>query len=102
MTARYLADAEALSHYLFDALPPAASDVFDRGEAGIDTIETPDVQLMETLFSAARRRELQDMTPDSESPPTPGSARAIKGVAGYSLRTALLAFNLAMMGLVPA
>lgn len=66
MTARYLADAEALNHYLFDALPPAASDVFDRGEAGIDTIETPDVQLMETLFSAARSVEVTGYTFDVE------------------------------------
>jgi predicted nucleic acid-binding protein len=66
MTARYLADAEALNHYLFDALPPAASDVFDRGEAGIDTIETPDVQLMETLFSAARSVEVAGYTFDVE------------------------------------
>jgi hypothetical protein len=48
------------------------------------------------------QRELQDMTPDSEPSPTPDSARAVKGVAGYSLCIVLLAFNLAMMGLVPA
>lgn len=48
------------------------------------------------------RRELQDMTPDSEPSPTPDPARAAKGVAGYSLCIVLLAFNLAMMGLVPA
>lgn len=58
MTTRYLADAVALNHYLFDALPPAASEVFDRAEAGLVTVETPDVQLMETLFSAARSAEV--------------------------------------------
>lgn len=66
MTARYLADAEALNQYLFDALPPAASDVFDRGEAGLDTIEAPDVQLMETLFSAARSTTVAGYTFDAE------------------------------------
>lgn len=66
MTARYLADAEALNYYLFDALPPTASDIFDRGEAGLDTIETPDVQLMETLFSAARSAEVAGYTFDVE------------------------------------
>jgi predicted nucleic acid-binding protein len=58
MTARYLADAEALNYYLFDALPPAASSVFDRAEAGLDTVQAPDVQVMETLFSAARGVEV--------------------------------------------
>lgn len=48
------------------------------------------------------RRELQNMTPDSEPSPTPDATRAAKGVAGYSLCIVLLAFNLAMMGLVPA
>ncbi|WP_204366251.1 site-specific integrase [Haloarcula amylolytica] len=48
------------------------------------------------------QRELQDIAPDSEPSPVPDPTRAVKGAAGYSLCIVLLAFNLAMMGLVPA
>lgn len=48
------------------------------------------------------QRELRDMAPNPEPSPTPDSARAAKGAAGYSLCILMLAFNLAMMGLVPA
>ena len=50
--ATYMVDTVALLRYLVDELPDSADEVFTRGERGIDVLQTPDVQVAETLHRA--------------------------------------------------
>jgi predicted nucleic acid-binding protein len=39
--------------YLVDSLPEEASTIFDRAEAGLDVLYTPDIMIGETLYEVA-------------------------------------------------
>ncbi|CCQ32974.1 hypothetical protein [Halorhabdus tiamatea] len=52
---RYTVDGVAMARYLVDRLPPAADDVFERAEQGIDVIEAPTVAVSEAIWTAAKK-----------------------------------------------
>lgn len=52
--ATYVADAIAMLRYLVDELPPAADEVFERTERGVDLLLAPDVQIGEVLYQISR------------------------------------------------
>jgi len=49
----YVVDSMAYLRYLVDRLPEQARTIFDRAEAGVDTIYAPDVVVGETLYQIA-------------------------------------------------
>lgn len=51
----YTADGVAMARYLVDRLPPAADEVFERAEQGVDVIETPTVAMSETIWAAVNK-----------------------------------------------
>lgn len=52
---RYTADGVAMARYLVDQLPPAADEVFERAEQGIDVIEAPTVTVSEAIWTAVNK-----------------------------------------------
>jgi len=48
----YTADGVAMARYLVDRLPPAADEVFERAEQGVDVIEAPTVAVSEAIWTA--------------------------------------------------
>lgn len=49
---RYTVDAVAMVRYLVEWLPPAADEVFDRAERGVDVIEAPTITVSEAIWTA--------------------------------------------------
>ncbi|WP_435317132.1 hypothetical protein [Haloarchaeobius sp. TZWSO28] len=52
---RYTADGVAMSRYLVDRLPPAADEVFEGAEKGVDVIEAPTMAVSEAIWTAAKK-----------------------------------------------
>ena len=63
--ATYTADAVALLGYLVDALPPAADDVFERAEQGLDVIEAPTVTVSEAIWTAVNKETIAGVEVDT-------------------------------------
>lgn len=52
---RYTVDGVAMARYLVDQLPPAADDIFERAEEGVDVIEAPTVAVSEAIWTAVNK-----------------------------------------------
>lgn len=65
----YTIDGVAMARYLVDRLPPAADDVFERAEKGVDVIEAPTVTVSEAIWTAVHKRTIAgveiDTTPNA-------------------------------------
>ena len=66
---RYTVDGVAMARYLVDALPPAANEVFERAEQGIDAVEAPTVSVGEAIWAAVRKNDIAGITVET----TPGA-----------------------------
>lgn len=62
---QYTVDAVAMCRYLVDELPPAADEVFARGENGVDVLEAPSVTVSEAVYTAAMKGEIAGVTVDT-------------------------------------
>lgn len=51
-----------MARYLVDQLPPAADDVFERAERGIDVIEAPTVTVSEAIWTAVNKNTIAGIT----------------------------------------
>ena len=54
----YTADGVAMARYLVDRLPPAADDVFERAEEGVDVVEAPTVAVSEAIWTAVNKEKI--------------------------------------------
>lgn len=59
---KYVVDSMAYLRYLVDRLPPEASTVFDRAEAGLDALYAPAIVVGETLYEVAFGSEIAGVT----------------------------------------
>jgi len=55
---RYTVDGVAMARYLVDRLPPAADEVFERGEDGLDVLEAPTVAVSEAIWTAVNKETI--------------------------------------------
>jgi len=55
---RYTADGVAMARYLVDQLPPAADEVFERSEDGVDVLEAPSVAVSEAIWTAVNKGKM--------------------------------------------
>ena len=55
---RYTVDGVAMARYLVDQLPPAADEVFERAEQGVDVIEAPTVAVSGAIWTAVDRGKI--------------------------------------------
>lgn len=66
---RYTVDGVAMARYLVDRLPPAADEVFERAESGVDVLEAPTVAISEAIWTAVNKGEIAgigvDTTPNA-------------------------------------
>lgn len=61
----YTADGVAMARYLVDRLPPAADEIFERAEEGIDVVEAPTVAVSEAIWTAVNRGEIANVAVDT-------------------------------------
>lgn len=64
---RYTADAVAMTRYLVDMLPPAADEVFERAEQGVDIVEAPTVTVSEAIWTVVNKRTVAGIDIDTTS-----------------------------------
>jgi predicted nucleic acid-binding protein len=62
---RYTADGVAMARYLVDQLPPAADEVFERAEQGVDVIEAPTVTVSEAIWTAVNKGTIAGVEVDT-------------------------------------
>lgn len=62
---RYTADGVAMARYLVDELPPAADEVFERAEQGVDVIEAPTVTVSEAIWTAVNKETIASVEVDT-------------------------------------
>lgn len=62
---RYTVDGVAMARYLVDGLPPAADDVFERAERGVDIVEAPTVAVSEAIWTAVNRGSIAGIEVDT-------------------------------------
>jgi predicted nucleic acid-binding protein len=62
---RYTVDGVAMARYLVDRLPPAADEVFQRGEQGVDVLEAPSVTVSEAIWSAVKKGDIAGIEVDT-------------------------------------
>ncbi|NLV08355.1 hypothetical protein GOC74_00140 [Halomicrobium mukohataei] len=62
---RYTADGVAMARYLVDQLPPAADEVFERAEQGVDVIEAPTTAVTEAIWTAVNKEDIAGVTVDT-------------------------------------
>lgn len=62
---RYTADGVAMARYLVDRLPPAADEVFEQAEEGIDVIEAPTVAVSEAVWTAVNKGDIAGVEVDT-------------------------------------
>jgi predicted nucleic acid-binding protein len=62
---RYTADGVAMARYLVDQLPPAADEVFQRAEQGVDVIEAPTVTVSEAIWTAVNKGTIAGVEVDT-------------------------------------
>lgn len=54
-----------MARYLVDRLPPAADEVFERAEQGVDVIEAPTVAVSEAIWTAVNKGTIADIAVDT-------------------------------------
>lgn len=54
-----------MARYLVDRLPPAADDVFERAEEGVDVVEAPTVAVSEAIWTAVNKGEIAGVEVDT-------------------------------------
>ena len=54
-----------MARYLVDQLPPAADEVFERAEQGVDVIEAPSVAVSEAIWTAINEEAIAGMEVDT-------------------------------------
>jgi len=62
---RYTVDGVAMARYLVDRLPPAADEVFERAEQGVDVAESPTVAVSEAVWTAVNKRTIAGVEVDT-------------------------------------
>ncbi|EMA71249.1 hypothetical protein [Halorubrum distributum] len=62
---RYTVDGVAMARYLVDSLPPAADDVFERAERGVDVVEAPTVTVGEAIWTAVNKGSIAGVEVDT-------------------------------------
>jgi predicted nucleic acid-binding protein len=62
---RYTVDGVAMARYLVDQLPPAADEVFERAEQGIDVLEAPTVAVSEAIWTAVDKGTIANVKVDT-------------------------------------
>jgi predicted nucleic acid-binding protein len=62
---RYTADGGAMARYLVGQLPPAADEVFQRAEQGIDVIEAPTIAVSEAIWAAVNKEAIAGIPVDT-------------------------------------
>lgn len=62
---RYTVDGVAMARYLVDRLPPAADDVFQRAENGIDVLEAPTITVSEAIWTAVNKGAIAGVEVDT-------------------------------------
>ncbi|PSP97935.1 hypothetical protein BRC89_09745 [Halobacteriales archaeon QS_4_70_19] len=62
---RYTTDGVAMARYLVDQLPPAADEVFERGEDGVDVLEAPSVAVSEAIWTAVNKGKIAGVEVDT-------------------------------------
>jgi predicted nucleic acid-binding protein len=107
---RYTVDGVAMARYLVDQLPPAANELFERAEQGVDVIEGPTVTVSEAIWTAVNKSMIAgvevDTTPNAvlrglvndgpvQLAPTDGQDLAVYGslIDQHTLHDALLIAN---------
>ncbi|MDS0283885.1 hypothetical protein [Haloarcula onubensis] len=61
----YTADGVAMARYLVDRLPPAADEVFERAEQGVDVIEAPTVAVSEAIWTVVNKGNIAGIEVDT-------------------------------------
>jgi len=54
-----------MARYLVDQLPPAADEVFERAEQGVDVIEAPTVAVSEAIWTAVNKGKIAGVEVDT-------------------------------------
>jgi len=54
-----------MARYLVDRLPPAADEVFERAEDGVDVIEAPTVTVGEAIWTAVNKDKIAGVEVDT-------------------------------------
>lgn len=54
-----------MARYLVDRLPPAADELFERAEQGIDVIEAPTIAVSEAIWTAVNKEEVAGVKVDT-------------------------------------
>lgn len=62
---RYTVDGVAIARYLVDQLPPAADEVFERCEDGVDVLEAPSVAVSEAIWAAVKKEKIAGVAVDT-------------------------------------
>lgn len=61
----YTVDGVAMARYLVDRLPPAADEVFERAEQGVDVIEAPTVAVSEAIWTVVNKGSIAGIEVDT-------------------------------------
>ncbi len=62
---QYTVDGVAMARYLVDRLPPAADEVFEQAEQGVDVIEAPTVAVSEAIWTAVNKGKIAGVEVDT-------------------------------------
>lgn len=62
---RYTTDGVATARYLVDRLLPAADEVFERAEQGVDVIKAPTVAVSEAVCAAVNKGSIAGVAVDT-------------------------------------
>jgi len=54
-----------MARYLVDRLPPAADEIFERAEKGVDVIEAPTVAVGEAIWTAVKKGNIAGVEVDT-------------------------------------
>lgn len=54
-----------MARYLVDRLPPAADEIFERAEQGVDVIEAPTVAVGEAIWTAVKKGKIAGVEVDT-------------------------------------
>jgi len=54
-----------MARYLVDRLPPAADEIFERAENGVDVIEAPTVAVGEAIWTAVKKSKIAGVEVDT-------------------------------------
>ncbi|HKL28413.1 MAG TPA: hypothetical protein VJ898_04005 [Natrialbaceae archaeon] len=54
-----------MARYLVDRLPPAADEIFERAEQGVDVVEAPTVAVSEAIWTAVNKSQIAGVEVDT-------------------------------------